>query len=121
MTPTREQFKEFIAAVKKAQQKEDNLNKAFDLIWDDDQGQYPPFYISPLWDAIYKAFNFMFGFEDDEYAGNVLSWWLEEAPQNEAKYWVDKKEYNVSDVDKFYYYLIEFFYEQDKENTIRKL
>ena len=42
MTPTREQFKEFIAAVQKAQQKEDNLNKALELIWDDDQGQYPP-------------------------------------------------------------------------------
>ena len=42
MTPTREQFKEFIAAVKKAQQKEENLNKAFELIWDDDQGQYTP-------------------------------------------------------------------------------
>lgn len=29
MTPTREQFKDFIAVVQKAQQKEDNLNKAF--------------------------------------------------------------------------------------------
>jgi hypothetical protein len=43
MTPTREQFKEFIAAIKKAQEKEDNLDKAFELIWDDDQGQYKPF------------------------------------------------------------------------------
>ena len=49
----------------------------------------------------------MFGFEDDEYAGNVLSWWLEEAPQNEAKYWVDDKDYNVSDVDAFYDFLVE--------------
>ncbi len=32
MTPTREQFKDFIAAVQTAQQKEDNLNKAFELI-----------------------------------------------------------------------------------------
>ena len=35
MTPTREQFKEFIAAEQKAQQKEENLNKALKLIWDD--------------------------------------------------------------------------------------
>ena len=39
MTPTREQFKDFIASIKKAQEKEDNLDKAFKLIWDDDQGQ----------------------------------------------------------------------------------
>ena len=107
MTPTREQFKEFIAAVKKAQQKEENLNKAFELIWDDDQGQYTPFYISPFWDAIYKTFNFMFGLEEDQCGENELSWWLEEAPQNEAKYWIDKKEHNVSDVDAFYDFLVE--------------
>jgi len=116
MTPTREQFKEFIAAVQKAQQKEENLNKAFNLIWDDDQGQYPPFYISPFWDAIYKAFNFMFGLEDDEYVGNELSWWLEKAPQNEAKYWIDKTEYNVSDVDAFYDFLVEFLEKKEKGN-----
>ena len=40
MTPTREQFKEFIAAIKKAQEKEENLHKAFELIWDDDQEKY---------------------------------------------------------------------------------
>ena len=119
MTPTREQFKDFIAAVKKAQQKEENLNKAFELIWDDDQEQHTPFYISPFWTAVYMAFNIMFGLEEDQYGENELSWWLEESPQNEAKYWIDDKEYNVSDVDKFYDYLIEFFYEQDKENTIR--
>jgi hypothetical protein len=28
MTPTREQFKDFIASIKKAQEKEDNLGKA---------------------------------------------------------------------------------------------
>jgi hypothetical protein len=117
MTPTREQFKEFIAAVQKAQQKEDNLNKALELIWDDDQGQYPPFYISPLWDAIYKAFNFMFGLEDDEYVGNELSWWLEEAPLNEAKYWVDDKDYNVSDVDAFYDFLVEFLKKKKTETN----
>jgi len=115
MTPTREQFKEFIAAVQKAQQKEDNLNKAFELIWDDEQGQYTPFYISPLWDAVYKAFNIMFGLKDDEYVGNELSWWLEESPQNEAKYWIDKEEHNISDVDAFYDYLIELFNEQSKK------
>lgn len=115
MTPTREQFKEFIASVQKAQQKEDNLNKAFELIWDDDQGQYPPFYISPLWTAVYKAFNIMFGLEDDEYDENELSWWLEEAPKNEAKYWIDKEEHNVSDVDAFYNFLVEFLRNKRKE------
>ena len=54
MTPTREQFKEFIAAVQKAQEKEEKLD---------------------------KAFNIMFGLKDDKYIGNELSWWLEEAPQ----------------------------------------
>jgi len=119
MTPTREQFKEFITAVQTAQQKEDKLNEALELIWDDDQGQHIPFYISPLWDAIYKAFNIMFGLEDDEYIGNELSWWLEESPKNEAKYWIDKEEYNISDVDDFYDYLVELLNKQEKENTIR--
>ena len=81
MTPTREQFIDFIAAIKKAQEKEENIDKAFELIWDDDQGQYTPFYISPLWDAVYKAFNIMFSLEDDEIIGNELSWWLDEAPK----------------------------------------
>ena len=31
MTPTREQFKEFMAFIKNAQEKEDNLDKAFEL------------------------------------------------------------------------------------------
>ena len=44
MTPTREQFKAFIATIKRAQEKEENIDKAFELIWDDDQGQYTPFY-----------------------------------------------------------------------------
>ena len=99
MTPTREQFKDFIASIRKAQEKEDNLDKAFELIWDDDQGQYTPFYISPLWGIVYKAFNIMFGLENDNYGENELSWWLEEAPKNEAKYWIDDKEYNVSDIE----------------------
>ena len=118
MTPTREQFKDFIAAVQKAQQKEDNLNKAFELIWDDDQGQYTPFYVSPLRTAVYKAFNIMFGLEDDKYVSNELSWWLEESPKNDAKYWIDKEEHNISDVDKFYDYLVEILNEREKENTI---
>ena len=41
MIPTREQFKDFIVAIKKAQEKEDKLDKAFELIWDDDQGRTP--------------------------------------------------------------------------------
>jgi hypothetical protein len=39
---------------------------------------------------------------DDE-----LEWWLDEAPKGEAKYWIDEKEYNVSDIDAFYDYLVE--------------
>lgn len=115
MTPTREQFKEFIAAVQKAQQKEEKLNKAFGLIWDDDQHQYTPFYISPLWTAVYKAFNIMFGLEEDLCGENELSWWLEESPKNEAKYWIDKKEYNVSDVDAFYDFLVAFLEKKRKK------
>ena len=116
MTPTREQFIDFIAAIKKAQEKEENIDKAFELIWDDDQGQYTPFYISPLWDAVYKAFNIMFSLEDDEIIGNELSWWLDEAPKGEAKYWIDEKEYNVSDVDAFYDYLIEIHKESNTDS-----
>ena len=107
MTPTREQFKDFIASIKKAQEKEDNLDKAFELIWDDDQGQYTPFYISPLWEVVYKAFNIMFGLENDKYGENELSWWLEMAPKNEVIYYIDEKEHNVSDIDAFYNFLVE--------------
>ena len=107
MIPTREQFKDFIAAIMYAQEKEDKLDKAFELIWDDDQAQYVPFYISPLWGAIYKAFNIMFGLEDIEGVGNELSWWFEMAPENEAKYYIDDAEHNVSDIDAFYDYLVE--------------
>jgi hypothetical protein len=106
MIPTRKQFKDFIAAIRKAQEKEDKLDKAFELIWDDDQGQHPPFYISPLWTVVYMAFNMMFGLEDIEGVGNELSWWLDEAPTNEAKFWVDEEEYNISDIDAFYDYLV---------------
>ena len=112
MMPTREQFKEFVTAVQKAQAKEEKMGKAFELIWDDDQGQHTPFYISPLWNALYKSFNIIFGLKDDKYAGNELEWWLEEAPKNEAKYWIDKEEHNISDIDAFYDYLVE----RSKEN-----
>ena len=77
MLPTRKQFKDFIAAIRHAQEKEDKLDKAFELIWDDDQAQHVPFYISPLWDAIYLAFNIMFDCEDIEGVGNELAWWFE--------------------------------------------
>ena len=42
----------------------------------------------------------------------MLDWWLEEAPKNEAKYWIDEEEFNVSDIDAFYDYLIEQSKEQ---------
>ena len=37
MIPTREQFRDFIAAIKRAQEKEEKVNEAFKLIWDDEQ------------------------------------------------------------------------------------
>ena len=86
MTPTREQFKELMTFIKNAQEKEGKVNDALRIIWDDEQEQYPPFYISPWWIAIRYAF---------------------EAPKGEAKYWIDEKEYNVSDIDAFYDYLVE--------------
>lgn len=107
MTPTHEQFKELMAFIKNAQEKEDKVNDALRIIWDDEQEQYPPFYISPWWIAIRYAFCLLFNIEfnrlgiDDE-----LEWWLDEAPKGEAKYWIDEKEYNVSDVDAFYDYLV---------------
>ena len=107
MIPTREQFKEFIAFVKKAQEKEDKVDEAFRLIWDDDQGQYPPFYISPLWDAVTYAFCIMFNQKYDKYEIDDLYWWLENAPKGEAKYWIGDEEHNVSDIDAFYDYLVE--------------
>ena len=115
MIPTREQFKDFIAAIKKAQEKEERLDKAFELIWDDDQGQYTPFYISPLWNAVYKAFNMMFGLENDKYGESELSWLLEMAPNNEAIYYIDKEEHNVSDIDAFYDYLVGMAKESDNK------
>ncbi len=51
MTPTHEQFKELMTFIKNAQQKEDKINDALKVIWDDEQGQYPPFYISPWCNA----------------------------------------------------------------------
>ena len=118
MIPTREQFKEFIAAIRMAQEKEEKVNEAFKLIWDDDQGQHTPFYISSLWTVVYDAFNMMFGIEDIEGVGNELSWWLDEAPTNEARYWIDEKEYNISDIDAFYDYLVEKA--KESENKARE-
>ena len=40
---------------------------------------------------------------------------MEEAPKGEAKYWIDKKEYNVSDIDAFYNYLVEQANESNKK------
>ena len=107
MIPTREQFKDLIASIKKAQEKEEKLDKAFELIWDDGQAQHVPFYISPLWTAVYKAFNMAFGLEENEYGDNELSWWLEMAPDKEAIYEENGVEHNVSDFDAFYDYLVE--------------
>ena len=108
MTPTREQFKELMTFIKNAQEKEDKVNDALRIIWDDDQGQYPPFYISPWWTAVRYAFCLLFNLEFNKLGINdELEWWLDEAPKGEAKYWIDEKEYNVSDIDAFYDYLIE--------------
>ena len=115
MAPTREQFKDFIAAIRKAQEKEEKVNEAFKLIWDDDQGQHVPFYISPLWTVVYDAFNMMFGLENDKYGESELSWWLEMAPNNKAIYYIDKEEHNVSDIDSFYDYLVEMTNESEKK------
>ena len=117
MLPTREQFKDFIAAIKYAQEKEDKLDKAFELIWDDDQAQYVPFYISPFWDAIYNAFNLMFGLEDIEGVGNELCWWLDMAPENNAIIGENDNEINVSDIDAFYDYLVEEACQKQQDKT----
>ena len=63
MTPTREQFKELMTFIKNAQEKEDKVNDALRIIWDDEQEQYPPFYISPWWIAIRYAFCLLFNLE----------------------------------------------------------
>ena len=49
----------------------------------------------------------MFGLENNNYGESELSWWLEMAPKNEAIYYIDEKEHNVSDIDAFYDYLVE--------------
>ena len=116
MTPTREQFKELMTFIKNAQEKEDKVNDATTHNWDDEQGQYPPFYISPWWKSIRYAFCLLFNLKfnklgiDDE-----LEWWLEEASKGEAKYWIDEKEYNVSDIDAFYDHLGEISNESNNK------
>ena len=108
MLPTREHFKEFMAFVQNAQEKEDKVNDAFELIWDEEQAQLVPFYISPWWKVVRYAFCLLFNLKFNKLGiDDVLEWWMEEAPKGEAKYWIDDKEYNVSDIDAFYDYLIE--------------
>ena len=108
MTPTREQFRELMTFIKNAQEKEDKLDKAFELIWDDEQAQNVPFYISPWWTVVRYAFCLLFNIEFNKLGNDdELEWWMEEAPKGEAKYWIDEKEYNISDIDAFYDYLIE--------------
>ncbi|MBO4691305.1 MAG: hypothetical protein J5604_00845 [Bacteroidales bacterium] len=115
MIPTREQFKEFIEFVKSAQAKEDKVNDAFELIWDDEQGQHTPFYISPWRKVVRYAFCLLFNLKFNELGiDDELEWWMEEAPKGEAKYWIDKKEYNVSDIDAFYDYLVEISNKSEK-------
>jgi len=117
MIPTRDQFKEFMAFVKNAQEKEDKVNDAFELIWDDEQAQHVPFYISPWWTAVRYAFCLMFNQEFKKYGEtDDLYWWLENASKNEAIYYIDDKEYNVSDIDAFYDYLVERSKEQETNN-----
>ena len=108
MTPTREQFKELIAFVKNAQEKEDKVNEAFELIWDDEQAQHVPFYISPWWKVVRYAFCLLFNLKFNKLGiDDKLEWWLEEAPKGEAKYWIGEEEHDVSDIDAFYNYLVE--------------
>ena len=98
-----------MAFVKNAQEKEDKVNEAFQLIWDDEQAQSVPFYISPWWTAVRYAFCLMFNQEFKKYGeDDDLYWWLENAPKNEATYWVgeEKEEHNISDIDAFYDYLV---------------
>jgi len=98
-----------MAFVKNAQEKEDKVNEAFQLIWDDEQAQNVPFYISPWWTAVRYAFCVMFNQEFKKYGEDGdLYWWLENAPKNEAIYWdgEEKQEYNISDIDAFYDYLV---------------
>ena len=40
---------------------------------------------------------------------------MEAAPKGEAKYWIDEKEYNVSDIDAFYDYLVEEYHQKQNE------
>ena len=40
---------------------------------------------------------------------------LRKAPKGEAKYWIDEKEYNVSDIDAFYDYLVEISNESNNK------
>ena len=109
MTPTREQFKELMAIIKNAQEKEDKVNDAFELIWDDEQAQHVPFYISPWWAAVRYAFCLLFNLEFNKLGiDDDLEWWMDGSPKNKAIYWTENgEEHNVSDIDAFYDYLVE--------------
>ena len=103
---TREQFKEIIAAIEAAEEKEGRVNYALKMIWDEGQGQYPPFYISPLWDAVIKMFNAIFDIEDDPVIVSELDWWLENRKEGRAIiYDKDGTAHNVSAPDDYYDYL----------------
>ncbi len=60
LLPTRKQFKDFIAAIEKAQEKEEKLDKAFELISDDDQSQHVPFYTATIRQIIFPEFQEIF-------------------------------------------------------------
>ena len=121
MIPTREQFKEFMAYVQHAQEKEDKVNDAFELIWDEEQAQHVPFYISPWWKVVRYAFCLLFNLKFNKLGiDDVLGWWMEEAPKGEAKYWIDEKEYNVSDIDAFYDYLVDLAKDLNRSNDGRR-
>lgn len=82
MIPTREQFKEYMAYVQNAQEKEYRVNDAFELIWDEEQAQHVPFYISPWWKVVRYAFCLLFNLKFNKLGiDDVLEWWLEEAPK----------------------------------------
>lgn len=103
---TREQFKEIIAAIEAAEEKEAKFNEALKMIWDADQGQHTPFYIWPLWRAVRKMFNALFGLEEDPIIGSELDWWLEHRKTGKAIiYYKDGTAHNVSAPDDYYDYL----------------
>ena len=85
MIPTREQFKEFMAFVQNAQEKEDKVNDAFELIWDEEQAQHVPFYISPWWKVVRYAFCLLFNLKFNKLGiDDVLEWWMDISLRTDA-------------------------------------